>query len=242
MNTKVCSYCGSNIAAQAILCPTCKSYQSAWRNSLLFIAGLTGFITILAGVATYVFHEATDLYKQLFRQELNVLELETEQTPFLKITMQNNGVGPVYASELVVSWRGGSYRYPIGKVVALNSIETIDNLPNDPFLGKFTWLHNKSGVVSDDILHDAVIMGDHFDSKTTCILVGIFDKNNADLLRMSDFMSEHGEAFTRDDGNVSINYFSAHSGTQIHQEIPVVVGFLKNPTPECQKTAGQTAF
>lgn len=134
MATKPCRYCASEIPSKAVLCHVCKSYQATWRNNLLFAAGAAGFITLIAGALSFTVHQIAETYKQvLWRDKINVLELSTGPSPHLRVVLSNGGDGPVFASQVVVYWRSGSYRYPIDRTVGLNSIEIVDNLqPGDP--------------------------------------------------------------------------------------------------------------
>lgn|GEM_PF-4412836 len=56
-NTKICSYCGSEIPRKAYVCPTCKYYQAPWRNSLIMLGGLTGLLALLLSSASLFFLE-----------------------------------------------------------------------------------------------------------------------------------------------------------------------------------------
>lgn len=149
--------------------------------------------------------------------------------------MQNSGTGPIYVSNLSVNWRGELTTFPLDKVVDINVIETVNNFPKDPLLDKFQWIQNKSGTPSPDVFGEAEMLGQQFDSRSSCVLASVFNKNNADLRRMSDYIGRGSTKFTLADAEVSINYFSSHGGIQINQKIPAVVGFLQNSIQKCSK-------
>src|SRR5215471_18667703 len=109
MTTKLCKYCASEIPVQAAQCSVCKNYQKAWRNNLLFVAGLAGFISLIAGAFSFSANQVAQLYKSLFwRDHLNVLEFQTGKSPEFRIVLSNSGDGPVFASSITVYWQRGS--------------------------------------------------------------------------------------------------------------------------------------
>jgi hypothetical protein len=236
MDTKLCRYCASEIAAQAIQCPVCKNYQSAWRNNLLFSAGIAGFVTLAASAIGFTLHQIAETSKQvLWREELNVLELETGPTPYLRTVLSNSGDGPVLATEIIVYWRDGSYRYPLDRIVAVNSIEIVNNIsPTTPPMSNYdSYVGNDTGLPSPKTLEiaDIAISG----REPGCLLASMFDADNANLQRMKKFYESGKSKLLLGKAEAKLFFFSAHSGTRIQRNVPIVATFLTLGTPECRK-------
>src|SRR5712692_9363005 len=160
MATKQCRYCASDIPIQAIQCSVCKNYQSAWRNNLLFMAGLTGFITLVAGALSFSVNQASQLYKGLFwRDNLQIVEFETRTYPDFRVVLSNGGDGPVWASKIILYWPGGSHPFAIDRLVAVNGVETVDRGSKDYDSSKYAgFLGNTTGVASAAVLDSAHIL------------------------------------------------------------------------------------
>ena len=236
MATKPCRYCASEIPSKAVLCHVCKSYQATWRNNLLFAAGAAGFITLIAGALSFTVHQIAETYKQvLWRDKINVLELSTGPSPHLRVVLSNGGDGPVFASQVVVYWRSGSYRYPIDRTVGLNSIEIVDNLqPGDPKspLAKYdSYVGNSTGTPSAQVIAKAEISS----RMQACFLPTIFDESNNDLSRMKEHYAAGSSMLATERAEARILFFSAHSGARIESKVPVVAAFLRLGTEECRR-------
>src|SRR5262249_1257195 len=149
----------------------------------------------------------------------------------------------ILASELVAYWQNGSYKWPLDKLISVNSIETIDNrIPHDPNSPpskyKKSWVGNSTGTPSVGMLNNAEMMGSFGDDDNgKCFLASMIDVNNADLSRMKDHYERSNRRFVLGSAEASVFFFSTRTGERIQRSIPVVVGFLVVSRPNCQQIA-----
>jgi hypothetical protein len=102
-NTKPCAYCGSTISAKAVLCPVCKSYQSAWKTNVVYIAGIVGLITLIGSAITYIISALPNIHKILFwHDEIKAWKFSTFYDANFTSVVSNIGDGPVILSQIEV--------------------------------------------------------------------------------------------------------------------------------------------
>ena len=83
------------------MCPVCKSWQSRWKNNLVFFGGSAGVLALLFTAATYV---STTIYTALSqRQDAQVLQF---QYPGHQI-VDNSGTVPLMLSHYEFVWHSG---------------------------------------------------------------------------------------------------------------------------------------
>lgn len=108
-----CTYCASPlISTRARMCPVCKSWQSRWKNNLVFFGGSAGVLALLFTAATYV---STTIYTALSqRQDAQVLQF---QYPGHQI-VDNSGTVPLMLSHYEFVWHSGK-KPPMNAVVTI---------------------------------------------------------------------------------------------------------------------------
>src|SRR5262249_32808315 len=135
LDKKQCRYCGSEIAASATLCPVCKRYQVAWRNTIVLLAGLAGFIALLGSAVVFMADRAAVVYRNLvWNDKVNVLYLRTALWPNFATTLSNTGDGPIFVVDITAFWREHSNQYNINKVLQPNEFSTIGDVDNAALL------------------------------------------------------------------------------------------------------------
>jgi len=230
--TKQCTYCGSEITSQAVLCPTCKSYQSTLRNILVFAGGLTGFITLFATALVFTANQALDIRKQIFwRDHLEVLEL-IAIPPRIQTILSSHGDGSVFASKVIFRWRDSSFSFPLDKPVAVNGIELVDNKSQDMPSAHSGFVGNKTGLATPPIIENAAT--GQIDGKPACLTVAIFDANNTDLERMKGHYLEAKQKLVTDPAEATVFFFGARGTKILRADVSVVATFVKLTSPECQ--------
>src|SRR5262245_54019590 len=77
--TKPCIACGTAIAQNLTVCPTCKEYQSRWRNELKYWAAMAGLITLIGSGLVWTGGYVKAAYDYFLPPDPIVLELDTFQ-------------------------------------------------------------------------------------------------------------------------------------------------------------------
>jgi hypothetical protein len=235
MTTKKCKYCASDIPIQAIQCSVCKNYQVAWRNNLLFAAGVAGFITLIASAITFTIHEATGIYKGLFwHDDLKVLELIDLGAGSMKLILSNRGDGPVFADEIVVySPAGGFFDRRIDRLIPANAVELIET--KSPRIGteQLHFVANTTGWPTGAMIESITAFTRH------CFLPLAYDVHNSYLKRMQDHYdkTQLGPNKLRpvlQPTRGALLYFSVHSNSIIESTFPVSLAFVRSDAIDCQ--------
>jgi hypothetical protein len=233
MNIKNCRYCGSEIAAQAAVCPICKYNQQPWRNTITYLAGITGFITLLISGLAFVGSSAIDIYSKIsWIDDVRVLSLDTRLIPNFSAVISNVGSGPAFVYEIFLYWRSDSSRLSINR--AINVGEFL-SLPGKAPQGVDydVYVSSRSGVASREVIANAAP-----DSETTpnkhCFLTSFRVANDTDLERMNKFYAAGGRKLATDKASAEILFYSVHSNRLYHIDFPVVVSFLRLAADNCK--------
>jgi len=233
---KKCTYCRTDIEDGALLCQECKSHQQPWRNNMFFGAGVAGFLTLIASGLSFVGNQVYHAYQQVFwTDDANVLELETGSSPYLKVTLANGGDGPVFASQLVIYWEGGSLPFPLYRTLAAAEVAQLNTLASADAvsaMNKFVdYVANSTGVPSAKLLAQASIPSSA--RPQPCFLMSVFDENSSDLSRMKKFYVEAGRKMVTGNATARLIFFSVRTGKRLEKSIPVVATFAKSKSPDC---------
>jgi hypothetical protein len=239
METKIkgtvnCRYCGSEIAASAKICPTCKYFQSPTRNLIVFYAGITGFITLLISGFAFIADRTTDFYRNLtWKDDVRVLSLVTGLYPNFSVVVSNIGSGPVFVSDIVLNWRGGNAslyineRINAGDVFALKGNVVLPERDYDAFV------YSRSGQPSQQVLEEA-----QFDHETRldkhCFLTIYSLPDSGDIARMNDYYGKNGNKLVVESAAAKIRFFSLHSKAQVQVPFSAAVTFLRSSASRCQ--------
>jgi len=237
--TRDCIYCGSPISSKAVLCPTCKNYQSAWRNHLTFAAGLAGFFTLLAGAALFVGQQAEQAYTSLFwRNTLTVLAFDGGgEDGTSNITVSNSGDGPLLLSRVEVHWKTGSEDFPFNKTVPIHALENFSfsgwaksPAPQETKLPQFAILASPTGVASQALFDLAARP-----SGRKCINFRFYNPEHSNLARMKEHYKKGGRNIVVGEATAYVYFFGGRRATEIKSELPVVAAFEERLTQDCSE-------
>ena len=90
--TKPCAYCGSAISKRASICPVCKSYQSAFRNVLLYLAGVAGLIGLVGSAFAFIVSDIPNMSKALaWKDQVKVWDFHGQFRPDFEAAISNMG-------------------------------------------------------------------------------------------------------------------------------------------------------
>ena len=92
-----CIACGASIPRKAKLCRHCRSFQSNWKNALVYAAQITTLIAAAATAVVFLVAKIPDARKILWwRDDARVLAFQSNQ----QIVVANRGDGPIFASHM----------------------------------------------------------------------------------------------------------------------------------------------
>jgi hypothetical protein len=101
----LCIACRNELAVGATLCDKCKSYQAAWKNTLLYSAQLIGLVALFFSALVYIFSSFEDVRKTLWwEDDLEILSFASESY----VTLANIGDGEVFLSHIEYTIKQGS--------------------------------------------------------------------------------------------------------------------------------------
>jgi hypothetical protein len=242
--SKQCRYCASEIPIRAAVCATCKYHQSAWRNNLLFVGGLAGFITLIATAIAFLFSQTTQAYKNFFRREdVRVLSLEAGPPPALRTALVNGGDDPVFATAIVVYVRTGSFNLPVNRLINTNEIVTVDAVDSVAGLKdlrdnnvKFHFLANKSGFPSEKIIQNTVFKVTTPQDVLSCLFPVVLDENNATITSVNQYYEQnYGTKLIILRSHAAIFYHSTRSSGQ--RTFPISIAFVSSDRGGCDGIA-----
>ncbi len=156
-DTKACINCGSLIPINARICATCKSYQSQWRNTLVYLGVIAGAITLGGSALLFTGSKAYDLYiKSSWNEQFSLQLLKWPG----EALVSNPGGNDIFIATLEFYWMtGANQQVSINqflkpgevRLVPLEYIEDRDSrepVPVPPDLSHAFWLSNESGKPS----------------------------------------------------------------------------------------------
>ena len=231
---KACRYCGSEMKASAVLCPTCNSYQDRWRSLLLYLASAAGFLALLASAATFIFSQLVDLEKRLnWKDEVDVIFFESGIDPYnYNVVLANRGDGPVFVSDLLLNVLGGNAVFRINAKINSNDFFVVDKVRSFPE-GYESFVSSTSGAPTRKLVENSNII---FESKP-CFLIVVFSASATDVKRMDDHYKSSGRRLVSQPADVTLRFHGARKADQQEVQVPAVATFVRNTTDRCRNVS-----
>jgi hypothetical protein len=228
-----CIACGSPIEARASICPVCRSWQSGWKNHLVFLGGIAGFLVILATAITYVSNTVYTILSQ--RDDAEILQL---QYPGYQI-FDNSGTIPILLSHLQLSWPGGDATVIVGQRLA----------PNEMFYKADDLLKMKSDHPSAALVANSSGNGTALLSKSSpfpytnkCYSLVFFSENAPELAELNNFFAPRKlRLATVKLTSATLFYYSTNDAVLHQRPFPAVGAFLDLKKKECSQPASPAA-
>ena len=231
--TKPCSYCGSPMSAEAKLCPVCRSYQSAWRTTVIYMAGIAGLISLVGSAGAFIVGEVPDLWRVLaWKDQVKVFDFETGLYPSFSVSLSNVGDGTVMVSQIFAIMPDGyNVSYPINKTLLPGeSLALSGEQVFSPYYDGY--IYTKSGTANSTVLANAGLPwpGEH---KTPCFGEILFNTESFLLSRMRDHVKAADTKLVEANVQALVLYNSLHYQKKIRDPFPVVATFLQSSSPSC---------
>lgn len=235
-----CIACGSPLPTGAKICLACKSHQSRWRNSLAYIAGVTGIITVVTSVGSAAYLNIANIIR-------DSTWTDSVSIPILRYPghtlFANTGEGTVYIHSIEVYWPGdkANKEIPIGKILPKGDVDeiTFEYDSDVPPLrdaahanNRFNLLTNKTGTPSQKVLNESALL--HNDKR--CILYTFYSDNDPELVRVNRFYEKNGDRKLQAvPVEAYINWVSIHTGAINRDRIEnILMGFPFDADAGCK--------
>jgi hypothetical protein len=201
----------------------------------VFLAGITGFIALIASAIAFVTDRTVDLYRSWeWKDEIQLISLETGLFPHFSAVLSNVGNGPVFVSYINLFWRGDNATLHVnGKISAGDFYSILDAnffLPATDYNG---FVFSSTGRPSTQVIEESSL--DQTTSNKNCFLTVYYIPDDSNVLRMKDFYEHGGKELVSEPARAQIISFSLHSNKKIETNVPVIVTFLRSSKDRCQK-------
>jgi|GEM_PF-2111499 len=234
IDRRPCKYCGSEIPASASICPVCKYHQASWRNTIIFLAGLTGFIAILGSALTFIVDRSVVLYKNIvWKDEVNLLYLRTGLFPKFAVTLSNGGDGPIFLADITIYWREHNVQYNMNRALLPNEVTSIGDGNLDTLSQKYDYyVSSTDGVPTDEVVKNSDL-AEESEIDSACFLRSFFNENNSDVERMNTHFRLYNNIIVSEPAVAYLSYYSLHARQKIKQHFPLMSTFIRLADARC---------
>lgn len=227
-----CIACRRELAAEATKCAACGSYQTNWRNHLLYVSSIIGIITLAGSLMFFLAGIAPDVRKAVaWKDKISVLAFRG----WGHITIANSGDGPVFASHVIFHRDQAptfSYMRQINQRLEPGFVLT-QELPERPI--EFNRDAFRS-ISSDDPDCNMEALEDAIKFRSGCYHYEIFYESDPAFLHATGFydVNERNLCVFTDEAIAEIFSFSFHDGKMNSIEFPVIMALNRDKSrPEC---------
>jgi predicted nucleic acid-binding Zn ribbon protein len=215
-----CIACRTAIEPGATICPTCKSWQTRWKNTATFYGSYATALALILSGATYI---GKNLYDLLYTiDDAEVLEFSL---PGYQV-YSNQGTSDLFLSHVESYWQGGNTSIVIGRLLDRGKTyvreETEEEIKRDHTIGHM-FIHNQSG--------DATSL---LSRPSSCFASRIFSRDHFAVKQMNTAYSQMGEKLALVNTESTLFYYSANGTKLYHKTFPTVVAFTDLQHPECR--------
>jgi hypothetical protein len=213
------------MSAQATICPICKSWQSRWKNYLVFLGGSAGVLVLIVTAATYIASTAYVAISE--KDDAEVLQL---QYPGYQV-FANSGTVPVLLSHLELYWRGGSTTIALGQQLAPQQMyyKTDD-------LGKLKAAYPSATLVANVSGDGTALLSQAspFPYMNKCYSMVFFSTRAPEMLELQTFFSPGNvKLATAKLGAAYLFYYATNNVALRSKQFSAVAAFLDLKKKEC---------
>lgn len=220
-----CIACQSSLAIGASVCPVCKSWQSRWRNALVFLGGSAGFLAILATAITYVTNTIYTAWSQ--REDAQVLQL---QYPGYQI-FDNSGTIPIMLSHFELYWHGQNTPVIIGTQLEAKQMyyhaDALDTLRKS--FPAAAYVANASGDGSS-------LLSKASPDTNSCYMLVFFSDNAPEIGQLNTFFAPGKVKLATVKLDAALYYYSTKDATLHSRPFHAVAAFYDLKKKECAQT------
>jgi hypothetical protein len=222
-----CLACGEVIGATAILCKHCRTYQSRWRNWLVFGAQISGFLTLLAAAVIFLITSAPAARRVLWwRDNLKVLGFKSNEY----LLAGNDGDVPVYVSHanLVMDLSPFGKRTTTQPLNVLVPQDTIMSIPIAPdFRGKTKYVGSPSSDVWKIALQRTA------QSDNNCFWPVVFAATDPSFLVVKEAYAGQSQALRTFPASATVAYYSLRTKQLRESNVSAIGAIIFRDVSEC---------
>ena len=221
---RTCIACQSPLARRATVCPICKSWQSRWRNALVFLGGSAGFLAILATAITYITNTIYTALSQ--REDAQVLQL---QYPGYQI-FDNSGTIPIMLSHFELYWRGQNKPIIIGAQLEPKQMyyhaDALDDLRKS--FPSAAYVANASGDGTPLLPKSSA-------DANSCYMLVFFSDNAPEIGQLNSFFAPGKVRLATVSLNAALYYYSTNDAMLHSRPFRAVAAFYDLKKKECSQ-------
>lgn len=241
-DTRPCRYCGTVIAKNACICPTCKYWQRGygWLNWVAFAGGLAGLVAIVGSAIVYMYNQTWGWYSNDILSCSDLKYPGSTKDPNGEMIVVNAGHDDVIIISLIIDIIAGSLRgnvgIPLNSVVKEGQISTITMpySPPTPLVADVTKakaIYNKSGKPSEKMLRNAL----YRENNNQCVFLTF--SSIIQISIESSFLATYGWKIVTLPVEATLSFTSAHAGKIISVPITQILAtFRFEDGPGCTFT------
>jgi hypothetical protein len=225
---RTCQACGEEIASTATLCKHCRTYQSAWRNWLLFAAQASGFIALLAATVAFLITNAPAIRKVLWwSDDVKILGLKSNQY----LLTSNDGDGAVYVTHATFMMDLSPFGekrtiQPFNVLVPQETILSLPIKPDEKGITKFV------GSPSDEVWKIA-LERTHKNTPRNCFWPVVFAANDPTFLLVKQSHADRSETLRTFPASAKVSYYSPRTKRTRESTVAAIGALLFRDEPEC---------
>jgi hypothetical protein len=219
----ICIACAREIPISAIVCSHCRTYQSRWRQSIVFWGSAVGLATLVLSAATFAVAQYQPV-RQLFfwRDEVKVAHI---RMPGVSVFV-NSGDGDVYLDSLNFFLGESMYGGTIEEVVPKgNSVRKV--IGSDP--ENLLYLTDTTGTPSRTLMREAIIGP----NESQCIRWLLIDPNDPRYLEMA--RENKTSKFIVQPVTATLHMISTHNGRPFTQQINLLLQYRSVASDACKE-------
>lgn len=226
-----CIACGTPLPYGAKICLACKSHQSRWRNSLAYVAGVAGIITVVTSVGSAAYLNITNIIRE--STWVDSVDISLMRYPGHTL-FANTGEGTIYIHSVEVYWPQdkANKEIPVGLTLAKGEVKEVnfeydaDVAPTrngGTVINRFNLLANRTGKPSQKVIDESA----QLQNDKRCVLYSLYSNNDPELARISRFYDSHGGGKLQTiPVEAYINWVSIHTGAVKRDRVDdILMGF-----------------
>ena len=223
-----CIACRTLLEAGATICPTCKSWQKKWKNSVTFYGGFVTAAVIIFSAVTYIGSVISEMWSPRYDAEVLNFKYPGSQT------YANPGTNDVFLEDVeFYCGKNNSFSDIVGAILKRGTIYVREATTESKDLVAISlqhpFIHNKNGDGAS-LLPRARISP----IPDTCFAIHIYSKGHFSTRQMTKaFEATDNSKLAIVNAEGTLRYYSLNGGTTYTKSFPAELAFVDLQRPGC---------